>query len=95
MLHRWLRLVRSASSAVIAPLRPRHVVTRLTRCIIRRMPNGMSQTSSAVPRGTLPTLVGLWRNPIGFFSALAREQGDFAHVRIGRQDLFLLLSLAK
>lgn len=36
------------------------------------------------------SLLALWRDPLGFLESLAREQGDFAQVRLGWVRLFLL-----
>ncbi len=45
-----------------------------------------SPTAGSLPR----RLLALWRDPITFLTALAAEQGDFAHVRLGTQHLYLL-----
>ena len=49
---------------------------------------------AALPRLGAPplwrSLPALWRDPLGFLESLAREQGDFAQVRLGWVRLFLL-----
>lgn len=38
----------------------------------------------------LSSLLSLWRDPLGTLAELALEQGDFAHLKLGWQHLFLL-----
>lgn len=38
----------------------------------------------------LSAFLSLWRDPLGTFAQLAREQGDLAHLQLGWQHLFLL-----
>ncbi len=53
----------------------------------------MSASAVALRPGGAPvwrSLPALWRDPLGFLESLAREQGDFAQVRLGWVRLFLL-----